>query len=57
MLLVLFLAGIASASLSEDFNKNSDLYYRIMLKLDDSAFKAFRVFLGFFIQNFKNVII
>jgi len=35
MLFVLFLAGIASASLSEDFNKNPDLYYRILLKLDD----------------------
>ena len=40
MLLVLFLAGISSASLSEDFNKNPDLYYRILFKLDETAFKA-----------------
>ena len=44
MLLVLFLAGIASASLSEDFNKNPDLFYRILLKLDVSTFKVW----GFF---------
>ena len=40
MLLVLFLVGIASASLSEDFNKNPDLYYRILLKLDLIIFVA-----------------
>jgi len=44
MLLVLFVAGISSASLSEDFNKNPDLYYRILFKLDDSTFNAFRDF-------------
>ena len=46
---MLFLAGIASASLSEDFNKNPDLYYRILFKHDDSTFKALRLILGFFI--------
>ena len=49
MLLVLFLAGIASASLSEDFNKNPDLYYRILFKHADKTFKALGLILGFFI--------
>ena len=46
MLFVLFVAGISTASLSENFNKNPDLYNRILLKLDDSKPEGyFRIFI------------